>query len=282
MAVLNKRVVRVTTFRESVTALSTTEISKLRVQFKIRKSLTKHPNTCEIIISNLSQKSRTDFETKPLLVQLNAGYDDQLRLLYVGDLRYGSSRQNHADWETKLELGDGDSRHRWARVNKSYAAGTPLKTVLRDAARSMGFELPKNLVSDSKLDLALPVGRVSHGPTRDELTKLLAPFGYHWSIQNGVFRVLKDEETSGSAALPIDKEHGMIGTPEFGSPPKNKKPAHLNVKTLLYPELTPGDLVKLTSTVKTGMFRIDVVSHSGDTHGKGENSWTTELELRPL
>jgi hypothetical protein len=289
---LHLRAVKVTTFRESVPANPTsfrvtrtansTEITALRVQFKVRRSLTKHPNTCDVTITNLAETTRVDLETKPLLVQLNAGYGDDLKLLYVGDLRFGMTKQQGTSWETLLQLGDGDCMHRWARVNRSYAPGTPVKVVLRDAARSMGFELPKQVEEDPALNRSFENGRTSHGFTRDELTKLLDPFGYHWSIQNGVLHVLRDDQVNTTSAIPIGLDQGMIGTPEFGSPPRSGKPPHVTVRVLLYPELVPGDLIELTSKVKRGLFRLEVVTHTGDTHGQGEHSWTTAMEIKPI
>jgi hypothetical protein len=284
-----KRIVRVTTFRENVPANPTqfvvvkdprsTEITDLRVQFKVNRSLTKHPNQCDVTITNLSTATRTDLETKPLLVQLDAGYeDDALHLMYMGDLRFGMTKEVGPNWETMLQLGDGDCTHRWARVNKSYAPGTTVRTVLRDASASMGFELPANLAADKSLDRSFATGTTAHGPSREEMTRLLAPFGYTYSVQNGVLRVLREDEATPGTAIPIGEEYGMIGTPEFGSPPRSGKPPHMTVKMLLYPQLAPGAIVELHSKVKNGLYRIETVRHDGDTHGA---SWTTDIEIKP-
>lgn len=291
MAVLRHRVVRVTTYRENVPvdatkftvsrSQETATVAELRVQFKIHRSLTKHPNTCDVTITNLAEKSRSEFTKKPLLVKIDAGYDDELRFMYSGDLRFGMSEQKGPSWETLLQLGDGDCMHRWARVNRSYAAGTSIRRVLNDAAASMGLSLPKNLSTDTRLDRAFPVGTTSHGPTRDEMTRLLAPFGYHYSIQNGVLRALRDEDVNPAVAIPIDEDHGMIGSPAFGTPPRSGKPPHVTVRMLLYPEINPGDLIKLKSRDKNGFFRVETVRHDGDTHGTGQDSWTTTLEIKP-
>jgi hypothetical protein len=287
------RVARVTAFRENVptdptqftvsrTATSV-EITDLRIQFKVHRSLTKNPNQCDITITNLSGPSRTDLETKPLLVKLEAGYvNDALRLLYTGDLRFAMTKEQGANWETLLQLGDGDCMHRWARVNKSYGPNTSVRTILRDCARSMGFDLPKNLEGDKSLDQVVATGRTSHGPSRDELTKLLAPYGYTYSIQNGVLRVLRENDVAPGSAIPIGEEYGMIGTPEFGTPPKSGKPPHMTVHMLLYPELSPGATVQLKSKVKNGLFRIETVRHEGDTHGNGHRSWVTQIEIKPI
>lgn len=292
MTVLSNRSVKVTTFRENVPKKptnfvvtrkpNTTEITDLRVQFKVTRTLTKHPNACDITITNLAESTRVDLETKPLLVELHAGYDGDLKLMYNGDLRFGMTKQEGVQWETLLQLGDGDCMHRWARVNKSYSAKTSVRTVLKDCAKSMGFQLPEHLAKDPKLDHTFETGKTSHGPSRDELTRLLSPFGYHYSIQNGVLRILRDDQTHSNSALILGKEQGMIGTPEFGSPPRSGKPPHMTVKFLLYPELTPGDRVELRSKVKNGLFRLESVKHTGDTHGSGDTSWTTEVEIKPI
>lgn len=286
------RIIRVTTSRENVPTdptsfnvlrtVTATDITDLRIQFKIHKSLTKNPNQCDITITNLSAQSRAEMETKPLYVQFDAGYkSDSLRLLFTGDVRFAMSEQKHPNYETLLQLGDGDCMHRWARVNKTYEPGTPVRTILRDCFRSMGFEMPRSLDQDKSLDRSFAAGKTSHGPSRDELTKLLDPFGYTYSTQNGTIRVVSADSVNPGVALPIGEGYGMIGTPQFGSPPRSGKPPHMTVNMLLYPELEPGGLVQLTSLTKNGLFRLETVRHEGDTHGVGANSWSTSVELKP-
>lgn len=289
---LFKKIAKVTCWRDSVPTDATSytvkqltpgqqlEITDLRIKFHVDRSLTRTPNQCDVWISNLAQATRADLTTKPLSVQLDAGYDDVARLLFVGDLRFGMSKQEGPSWTTLLQSGDGARTYANSRVNRSYRSGTTVRTVLKNAAASMGLALPKSLDSDTTLDRQFVGGTISNGPARDELTRLLAPFGYHWSIQNGALRVLKDDEVFSTVAIPVDEDHGMIGTPEFGSPPRSGKPPHVHVKMLLYPEVLPGDVVKVTSKAisGSGLFRVERVRHRGDTHAK---DWYTELEILP-
>ncbi len=256
-----------------------TEIADLRVQFHVKRSLTRTSNSCDVTISNLSAASRADMERKPLSVRIAAGYDGAPRLLFVGDLRFGMTKQVGPDWETMMQLGDGDRRQAVARGGKSYQPGVTVRTILVDAAKTMGFELPARLASDPTLDRQYAAGYASSGPTRDELTRLLAPLGYSHSFQNGQLQILRDDEGRSERVLDINEEMGMIGTPEFGSPPESGKPPHVTVDMLLYPELLPGDLVNLTSKIKSGRFRVENVEHEGDTHG---DAWRTTAEIRPV
>lgn len=254
-------------------------ITDLRVQFKVERSLKKTPNACDVTITNLSEHARADLTTKPLFVQLDAGYNDSgVRLLYTGDLRFGMSEQKGPEWETLLQLGDGDCHHQWSRTKRAYAAGTTVRTVLRDLAKSFGFPLPTSLDADARLDQPYPTGTTTYGLTQAELARVLLPFGYYHSIQNGALQILRTGDVSGTVPLVLDQAHGMIGSPTFGSPPKSGKPPHMNVKMLLYPEIGAGQLVQVISRAKTGLFKADKVVHKGDTHG---SEWYSEVEIVP-
>lgn len=288
---LFKKIAKVTVWRDTIPSAATSFVSKqltpgqqleitdLRIRFRVERTLTKAPNQADVYLYNMSADTRTDLGTKPLSVRLEAGYDDVARLLFVGDLHFGMSQQHPPDWETLLQVGDGDRVYNHARCNRSYKPGTTVRTILRDAAATMGLTLPKNLDADPALDAQVLKGHAAHGPTRDVLTKTLAAYGYHWSIQNGKLQILKDDEVSNINPRPIDQDHGMIGTPEFGSPPRSGKPPHMRVRMQLYPELTPGDLVKIDSIAKKGVFRIEKVRHTGDTHSE---EWMTEIEIQPF
>lgn len=258
------------------------DITDMRIRFRVDRAIVRTPDQCDLQITNLEQSVRQDLTTRPLSVQLDAGYDDVARLLFVGDLHFGMSKIEGPNWTTLLQCGDGDRAYNYARVRRSYGAGTTVRTVLKDVAASMGVQLPANLGSDSTLDTQVLSGMAVHGPARDKLTHLLAPFGYHWTVQHGQLRVLRDDEVSSEFAIPIDQDHGMIGSPEYGSPPKSGKPPHVRVKMELYPEIMPGDLVQVTSeaiVAGQGLFRVEKVRHQGDTHA---HQWDTTIEIQPF
>lgn len=283
------RFARVTTVRESVPAnptnyivtqvTTTTEITGLRIVFRVERGLRNSPDNADVTITNLATNSRADFETKPLQVQLEAGYIGKVRQLFAGDLRFGMTKTQGPSFETLLQLGEDDCHYRFSRVNRSYGAGTTYRQMLVDCASSVGMTLPTNLALNPSLDRQITRGDVAIGAVRDRVTQLLKPFGYQWTFQNGVIVALQDDEVLVGDAVPIDEDHGMIGSPYFGSPPQSGKPPHMLVKCLLYPELRPGMLVQLTSKTKNGRFRIEKLVHEGDTHGR---SWDTEIELKPL
>lgn len=288
---LFKKIASVTVWRDTIPGAATNfttqqlapgqqlDVTDMRIKFRVDRSLTRTPNQCDVWISNLAAPTRKDLATLPLTVRLAAGYDGVARLLFQGDLHFGMSEIQRAGWLSLMQVGDGDRSYNYARVRRSYKSGTTVRTILRDAAASMGLTLPENLNSDGALDRQMLTGAVAHGDARDELTRLLAPFGYHWSVQNGELVVLRDDEVTSDAMIPVDQAHGMIGSPEFGAPPRSGKPPHVRVRMELYPEISPGDLVQVTSEDINGRFRVERVRHEGDTH---EPQWETLLQIQPF
>lgn len=253
------------------------EIEKLRVKFNINRDLSKHPNRCDIEITNLAPLSRAAMETKPLFVEFAAGHADFNKLLITGDVLYAMSEQKGPNWLTTLQVGDNARAFAGARLTKTYKRGTPLKTIVRDVVRRLGQDLPANLAASTELDVQIATSQVLDGDAHVELTRLLAPYGYDWSFQNGRLQVLKFAE-SRNDVLPVSEQTGMIGTPEFGQATKTGKPPTMTVLHLLYPEVLPGGLIELTSSARSGLFKVVSVRHSGDTHG---DEWFTEMEIKP-
>jgi len=254
------------------------EITDLRVAFEVEKHVGSEPNTAVVTISNCSAETRKFLERRPLFVRVDAGYEDGARHLFTGDLRWGASELDGPTWNTELRLGDGERAYRHARVSRSYRKGTSVLVAVRECAAAMGLELPADVVASTDLQRQFATGASIQGPARDELTRLLAPYGFGWSIQDGRIQILKDADTRKDRALVISKDTGMIGSPVHAAPDKPGKPAMLTVRHTLYPQVTPGGLISVNARDTKGVFRVERVKHSGDTHGE---DWTTEIDAKP-
>lgn len=261
----------------------TTTITDMRIRFSVEKHLGSEPNKADVAIYNLAQATRAAMEKRPVQVRLDAGYDGQRGLVFVGDLRYGLSSREGADWVTKLQLADGDRAYSEARVGTTYAAGSLPRDAVQQTAKALGLTLSSALLDAPVLNLALPKSLALHGHARDALTQVLRPRRYDWSIQNGALQVLREGDTRTNRAFLLSSDAdggtGIVGSPEYGVPPKKGAPPTLNVKLLLYPGILPGDLCRVKSREISGTFRAETVRHEGDSHG---DDWTTTLELKPL
>jgi hypothetical protein len=185
------------------------EITDLRMTFNIDKHLGGEPNKCTISIFNLNPDSRSDICRKPLHVRVDAGFvDTGYRSLFFGDLTFGESRLNGTDVETKLQVGDGARAIGFARANRSFAKPVSAYEVLKYAANTMNLQLPPEIEQSPELRATLANGLSVKGPSRDVLTRLLAPYAYHWSVQNGRLVILRDEEIIANQAALVNASSG--------------------------------------------------------------------------
>lgn len=263
------------------------EITDLRIQFNVKKSVKKEPNTCEITITNLAPETRGYFELPNRTIELQAGYDGEFNRIFTGNVRWCRSEHNGTDYETKVELGDGDRAYRLARVNRSFRAYTPVLAAVKYVAGQMNMSIPSFVESDPDMQRPFASGVALHGYARDALSTLLAPFGYGWTILNNELQILKDSDVINKGAWEIagPPDGALIGSPAFGPPTAHKalksgkvrksKPSTMTLTTLLQPHIDPGGVVALRSENVTGQFRVQEVKHAGDTHG---GDWKTEIE----
>ena len=256
-----------------------TEITALRCAFKIEKHVGNDPNTAELHVFNLNRESRAALERRPIQLQLEAGYQDKLALLFVGDVRFTESVLDSVDWDTHIQVAEGDRARKHARVRKSYRRGVSANQLVKDLAKSMGLQPPANVAAARDMFKKFANGAVLSGPSYREMTRLLAPLGREWSIQDGQLQILGPREVRPEEALRIALDTGMVGSPSFGGPAGKNEPPTLRVKSLLRPDVLPGSRILVESRTIAGHFRVDSLSHIGYTYGQ---EWYTEIEAFPL
>lgn len=258
------------------------EIDKLRIRFEVSKGLGKEPNKTTIKISNLAEHTRTELERgKPLGVTLYAGYQNVYQLIAAGDLsRAFSIREGRTDIVTTLRVSDGLRAYQKGRMQRSYKPPIVALRVLEDAAKSLGLTLPPELEQSSELKQAIEGGISMHGQTRDVLTRLLAPYGYGWSIQDGRLLILKDDDLRPGEEFLVDAESGLVGIPERTYPEKAGGKSEVKFQTLLDPRIKSGSAVRLRSQLLNLSMKVTDVQHVGDTGSGGEMK--TSVNGKPL
>lgn len=261
------------------------EVTDLRMAFKIVKKLQKNPNTAEVVIYNLAPQSRALVEKKPLHIRLDAGYGGTVHRLWTGDMTFSSSRYDNVDWITTIEIANGERAFNHARVNRSFrktqgGTGTNTMDVVNEVAKSM--EMPVTVPADVKAELTkaeLKHGMTLRGPARKSLDKVLKSRGLEWSIQDGQIQILRPEQLRADQAHLVNQSTGLIGTPEYNAPKKPGEKAVLKLKMLLHAGLVPGQKIKVESESITGVFRLEAVTHSGDTF---TNDFYSDIEAKPV
>lgn len=246
----------------------------MRVQFDIKKTLKKEPNTSTITVTNLSADSRSKFQAKGVHVTLEAGYKDTGMVRYfAGDVRTVDHVRKGPDWESVFRLGDGERAWQFARVNESFAPGAAVSDVLRSVAGRMGIDLGNAIEQANKLGTKLDQGFCVSGSASRALDLLMKSIGMEWSIQDGALQILKVSQVLDLPVPEIGPDSGLLDSPEMGSPPKKGAPALVKFKCLLT-SVKPGAKVKLKSERYNGYLRVVACSFKGDTSG---GDWFSEI-----
>jgi len=286
------------------------KIRDLRFAFSIEKGSGENPNSCTCRIFNLNPDSRALVETVNNVLILKAGYrlDVGELTIFTGTVTRAITKREGADWVTELEMLDGGLEYRDKKTSFSFAPGATGQTVLTSIANTFGLPvrpLPVDIAAKQYTEGFAFVGR-----SREAMAKACDYLGLEWSIQNREMQILKKGKAVAMQAFVLSPDTGLIGSPEsehktlsekaaakkgitenqngvrvtFGtdeaSGDKDKKleVQGWKVKTLLQPAMQPGGYVRLdTKSIKGEFFRIEAVTHSGDTHGA---EWESELTLR--
>ena len=253
------------------------EITEMRIKGSIEKKLIKNPNTCALTIFNLAERTRSFLKERPLTAKIEAGHDGILRHLYLGDIRFADSDLKDETWETKLVIKDGGRAFAGGFITKSYSKNTPVRTIVRDCAGAMGLQLPAQLESNADLSAGIPRGVTLDGPAEHHLTELLAPYGFGWSLQNGILQTLREDQVRDNEAFIVNEDDAaLIGSPEYKVPQKEGQPNLLQFKTLLWPELQPGSKVDMRTLAVRGLHKLVMVKHDFDSDS--EDEWVTACE----
>lgn len=286
-------------------------IKDLRMSFSIEKSLNETLNTSTIKIYNLSPDSRKTVETPNNALILKAGYADDKGALtiFVGIVRRTLTRREGADWVTELELDDGLIAYRDSKYSTTFKPGSSGLDVMRQVADQFG--LPVLNMPEGLEDKTYPNGFSFVGRVRDAMNKVCNYMGCEWSIQNQEIQILKKGGSRARTALVVSQDSGMIGSPELeaktmseklaakqglttnsdgvvtvqsdkptatGKTPKDRLEVQgYKVNMFLQPTVLPGDAIKIKARGVDNFFKVEKVTHQGDTHGP---EWVTEVSVR--
>lgn len=285
------------------------EITDLRMSFNIQKGATKSPNQCSVRIWNAAEATRHILERIGSVVIVKAGYFDDIgaATVFTGNVTRSLTVRENADWVTELELQDGFLEFRDTKVSISFAPSVKNTQVLQDIANR--FNLPvRPLPADMEIK-QYPSGFAFVGKLRDVMDKVCDYSGLEWSIQNREVQIIKKGGAIRQQAYLLSPDTGLIGSPAqeaktmteqaaskqgvtltqpgVRKSTKRDKKGELQevlqvlgykVKTLLQPMIEPGWYVQLKSKGVDGeFFRVEEVTHNGDTHGP---DWHSELTLR--
>lgn len=247
------------------------DVSDLAISFKAKRTLAQRAGTLDLTIRNLTEEHRREIQSARrfrTFVEVMAGYQGGMSLIFRGDLRKAVPGREGTDWLVKVTAGDGEHALRTARVSRSFAPGATVQAVVEHIAEAMGVGVGNATTALrgatlGALGSTFPEGVVLFGQAAEELTRLCASARKVWSIQEGNLQILPLGGALAREAILLSADTGMVGTPEVVSR------RVITVKALLQPGLVPGQqvLVRSDALLTSAPWRITEAEYSGDTHG---------------
>lgn len=247
-------------------------IDGLTMSFDIDKTISKEPNPATFTLTNLSQSTRnliTDKKYNRIL--FNAGYQDDLRTLFVGYIDDVENRKEGTDITTLMTCSDGSKDYRDARVAVTVGKGATDQEIVKQTLGAMP-STGKGKQEYSK-EQKLPRGKTLVGNARDVMTQVAKNQDADWSIQDGELLLLpKQNALANNEGFLISEETGLIGSPQ-------KVSDGLEVRCYLNNVMRVGQLCRVESMLAeyTGDFKITKLQMKGGNKG---NDWTCVLTLQ--
>ena len=255
------------------------KISGLRMSFRCEKNSEPKANPSQLKIYNLSENTRQQLraEIKNQKVIVSVAYGDQeLGVLFSGDVAKVITEKSGGDIITTFETGDGEKAINEARIDKSYSAGTNMKTVVEDVANTMKDQAGvivgniKNTVKDEVTQNGFTISGVSSAI----LSSISARQGKEWHIQDNELLYLSPTESFDASdldAIVLSPSTGLIGQPkkaEVGE--KGSEVSGWELKALIQKDIKPAKLIKLIvpSMKIEDLVRVRKAVFEGDTHAQ--------------
>tara|TARA_R110000822_G_scaffold84867_3_gene199025 strand:- start:8080 stop:8952 length:873 start_codon:yes stop_codon:yes gene_type:complete len=265
------------------------EISELRFVFEITKSVLSFPNLCKFTIFNPNAETISMLQKKFTKVEVNVGYEGNIRLLFKGEVRNINQTKIGPDRTIIVYAGDGERDWQNAIFNKTFKESVTIKNIVNEVMTSFK-DLTVGII-DGIPDTANKLrGQTISGSSKDILDEYAKEYNLDWNIQDGEIIISPiNTPISNSEAILITSATGMIGSPtvtEIG----------VDITTLLNPSLLPNRAFTVESifadvqlgnlffrsrdTVRTtgeGNYKIQEVLFKGDTHAQ---DWISKVKGR--
>lgn len=246
------------------------EFTDLRVSFEIKRTSRSKPNPAEIVVYGLSKTTREAISQRLTPVRLVAGYSGTAGQIFSGQIDSVEHGKDGATIMSTIHASDGRAAWQSYAAAKGWRSGTPWSEVVRELATSMGLAVPPSA-------LAAVTGSARgtyavQGYAWREMDLLIATLGLQWSIQDSALQVVQADKSTQESVVLLTPDSGLVGVPRFTDPKISRvgktrtlrRRSAVEIDSLLMPEFKPGRYLRIQSAVMTGDYRIDSVTHKGD------------------
>ena len=239
--------------------------TSLHVSFSIEKSDAEAANTAKVQIWNLSEQNLRLLEAKDCIVELKAGYGDNMALVLVGNVISVTTTSDNADRMTELEVVDGRVALRDTDVSVSLNGAVNCMDVYVILTSQMG--IPVVFAPDLTYKV-LPNGFSFVGSARNGLQKLAGCCGHSFSIQNQILQVTWPGRPISVQGYLLNNDSGLIDVPKritlAATSGSTEQANGWELRYFLNGAIGINDIVMVESSVASGYFRIQKITMDGD------------------
>jgi hypothetical protein len=261
--------------------ISSDQSAFISMDFEVKKTVTREPNTCTMRVANLSESSRRVAEqSDDLQIELRAGYSGMTDLIFSGQARDVWTERDGPEQWLNVEAEDAGTSYRNGRVGRSFEPGVSLQTVINACAEAMGVGIGNSAQVSATAELEGGGSQFAEGYTVDgvawrELNIICRSAGLRWSVQNGVLQLREAGQPAERRSIRLSPGTGLIGQPQRGRGSRQERRT-VEARSLLIPGMYPGRIIVLESDSVSGNFLLRSVRFIGKTMS---TDWYADLEI---
>jgi len=266
------------------------QVTDLQVTFDISKSTDnkKKTNSASIEVYNLSTEHIKLLDTDYPAAVFSAGYLDTggPKRLFSGQVTHVTTRKAGTDRVTQLTLGSGYVELNQQVLSEFVPEGQSPKVAAERLIRAIGAD--RGVFNGTNLNNPLIYGYPLSGTPKEMLNEICEKYACNWQLDDNVVYIHDNDRANTEnfqQAYVISKYTGLIETPyrvsgdrQRSTKDKVKKPG-IQMKILLNPDISAGDIIYLEDTLITGWLKVDSLRHTG---GWRSPTWYTEIRATSL
>ena len=251
--------------------------NSLRVTFELVQTLYGFPMQAKFRIYNLRRDMVRAFQNDALHIRFSAGYGGTLRELFRGKVYNVHALRENEDSIMELYATDGELWHSGgSEFSATFSKGALLRDIVFRVRQAMKGVSGGSLAVLGTKKITSPLSL--HGKCHTIMNDLAKAHNFWWSVQFGDLVLIdKNGAVAKEEVIKINRNSGMIGSPALTL-------VGVDVTCLLNPDIRPFRLIQVDSltpnvnipnlyTLKTpqtlgeGLYRVDQVTHRGDSRG---------------
>ncbi|MDR2686517.1 MAG: hypothetical protein LBB75_02095 [Oscillospiraceae bacterium] len=260
----------------------------LDFSFEIPFTDTEELTQATIEVRNLSESTRKAIRKGDTVI-VNAGYENDVGAIFVGQAGEPSHKRDRVDWVTKILATAALEEWLTKEVNKTYNKNIKASAVVPDLLNLFGIEVGQmQLVQDA----TYPRGKVCKGKLKDILTEITtSDCKSRFLIKNGQL-IINDPNNGDNRGYVLSAATGLLKvddeavttqattpqTTKDSEDQKSDKENLVKLEALLNYHIGPGDVVTVKSQKRNGRFLVKKGVYVGSRTGE----WRIKMEARPL